>query len=412
MQVLKGVAKFTVLALVGCTGFSLSSAQPTAPPPPLPSLTVTPSVTPQLTSTQDLLISQDTTSLIPSPDPLPTETLPAFGYGPDNYPEDVDPLTGLRVADPSILNRRPMVIKITNYPRSVRPQWGLNTADHIYEYFIQDDMTRFIGVFYGRDASRVGPIRSARLFDARVVSLYNAIFAFGYADDRVMDVLLESDLRNHLVIQRPDNCPPMCRIGAKDDYNNLYTDTALLSQYVTDRGTSNDRQNLDGLRFEGNSLLALGGGEAKSVYVYYTYESYSRWDYDPDSQRYLRWQETNSWVEGENYAPLIDSSSGQQVAADNLVIMKVPLELFFQSHSTEIYDIALAGKGEAYALRGGRIFEINWELPSPNQLIHLKFPNGTPFPLKPGNVWFIVLGQTSYYERLSNPVWRFVFSMP
>ncbi len=153
-----------------------------------------------------------------------------------------------------------MVIKITNFPRSVRPQWGLNAADHVYEYYLEDELTRFIGVFYGNDAERVGPIRSARPFDEQIVRLYKAIFAFGYADDRVIDLWTEGDLKPFLVIEHPDNCPPMCRIGPENAYNTLFTDTAQLSQYITDKGVSNDRQRLEGLRFEEKSLLAAGAG--------------------------------------------------------------------------------------------------------------------------------------------------------
>ena len=52
----------------------------------------------------------------------PTASYPPEGYGPSNFPSDVDPLTGLSVANPALLDRRPMVIKVSNLPRDVRPQ--------------------------------------------------------------------------------------------------------------------------------------------------------------------------------------------------------------------------------------------------------------------------------------------------
>ena len=97
-----------------------------------------------------------------------------------------------------------MAIKVTNFPRSVRPQYGLTLADHVYEYYLENLITRFIGVFYGNDASRVGPVRSGRFFDEHIVRMYKAIFVFAYADDRVVDPWSESDLRNFLVIERED----------------------------------------------------------------------------------------------------------------------------------------------------------------------------------------------------------------
>jgi len=55
-----------------------------------------------------------------------------------------NPLTGLPVSNPSLLERRPMVIKITNAPDIIRPQSGLTLADVVYEYYIEWGDTRFI----------------------------------------------------------------------------------------------------------------------------------------------------------------------------------------------------------------------------------------------------------------------------
>ena len=305
-----------------------------------------------------------------------------------------------------------MAIKISNFPRSVRPQWGLTIADHIYEYFLEDGLTRFIGVFYGQDASQVGPIRSARPFDWHVVNMYKAVFAFGYADDRFMDYLVESDIQNLLVIQKPDNCPPMCRIGSSHDYNNLFTDTQQLSLYVTKRGTSNERQSLNGLRFEARTYITSGGGAADRLTIRYSPDSYHMWEYDPLSERYLRSQETEAREVGaETYAPLFDSLTGGQVAADNLVLLLVPTGYWYISKSTVIYDIALKNQGKGYALRNGKIFEINWSRTVLEELFTLKLPNGAPFPLKPGNVWFEVLSNLTTHQ-VEGKTWKFYFNFP
>ena len=40
-------------------------------------------------------------------------------------------------SDPSLLERRPLAIKVANYPRYIRPQSGLTLADNIFEYYIE-----------------------------------------------------------------------------------------------------------------------------------------------------------------------------------------------------------------------------------------------------------------------------------
>ena len=98
-------------------------------------------------------------------------TLDRYVYGPVRFPDWINPLTGLQPADPSRLNRRPMVIKVSNFPRSIRPQWGLSLADHVYEYYLEFGLTRFAAVYLGNDTQRVGPVRSAGCFFKKSVSL-------------------------------------------------------------------------------------------------------------------------------------------------------------------------------------------------------------------------------------------------
>jgi hypothetical protein len=58
-----------------------------------------------------------------TPEAPATPYLVAEGaIGPYTYNENINPLTGLAVADPAQLNRRPFVVKISNSPALVRPQ--------------------------------------------------------------------------------------------------------------------------------------------------------------------------------------------------------------------------------------------------------------------------------------------------
>lgn len=314
-------------------------------------------------------------------------------------------------ADPALLERRPMAIKVTNFPRTVRPQWGLSQADHVYEYFIGDHMTRFIGVFYGRDSSQVGPVRSARFFDEQVLRMYDAIFVFGWADDPIVERLTQPDIRNQLVVERGNNCPPLCRLDSGHGYNNLFTDTHLLSQYVTERGTDNARPDLDGLRFE--LAVPPSGHPGDSLSIKFSNVSYHSWQYDPVRGQYLRFQETQDDRGQEKiYAPLIDSLNGNQLAADNLVILYTTHQVLYQSSSTTIYDMPFTGRGVGYALRDGQLYPLAWTRLASSSRPSLALPDGQPYPLKPGNVWFEILGETSKLEPVGSAAWNFSFSIP
>jgi hypothetical protein len=354
--------------------------------------------------------------LKPSSTPIPTRTPFATlefdpGMGPSNFPPGVNPLTGLSISDPDLLERRPMAIKVTNFPRSVRPQYGLTLADHVYEYYLENFITRFIGVFYGNDASRVGPVRSGRFFDEHIARMYKAIFVFAYADDRVVDPWSESDLRNLLVVEREDNCPPLCRIGPKYNYNTLFADTAGVTQYIRERGTANDRQNLDGLRFESNPPFTSQVGE--KISIQYSFVSYNRWEYDSATRRYLRYQE----AEDENgdqvqYAPLTDSLTGWPIAADNLVVLLVPHEYYIHTNTTEMVKMNFLGQGNAYAFRDGKMYPLAWQRQTAESLVTLIMSNGKPYPLKPGNTWYQVLGQSTEIRQSGAGELQFDFAIP
>jgi hypothetical protein len=405
-RVLIGLA-FSLL-LVGCgqrntpTVVSIPTQQPivfTMTPSPQPTETATATFTPTATET-----------------PLPTDTPTPIAYGPNNFPSDVDPLTGMVVSDPTLLDRRPIAVKVNIVPRSSnRPPWGLSYADIVYDYYHNDGYSRFHAIFLGSDASLVGPIRSGRLLDYDLVHMYQSIFAYGSADILINQRLLNSDFSNRLILEGSFSyCPPtpaipLCRYEP-NTYDFLLGSTADLSAHITSLGVSNGRQNLDGMSF--NEQAPSTGTQGDVVYVRYSGDNYTRWNYDASSGQYLRFQDNvYDTGQGEDYAPLTDRLNDQQLTASNVVVIFARHE-YFQQPPNEIIDILLSGTGTAYAFRDGQIFSVTWSRPSINSVLTLTYADGSPFPFKPGSTWFQVVGISSSVVDESNGAWRFTFSLP
>jgi hypothetical protein len=403
---LPGDPQVTIQFILTATASGWTAAPPSGTPLP----TGTPSPSPDASPTPATQASP-TATLYPTFTPIPIQ-LP-INIGPFNYPNDVNPLTGFKVDDLSLLERRPLIIKITNYPRRVRPQSGITLADLIFEYYIETGLTRFIAVFYGNNADRVGPIRSGRFFDEHIVRMYNGIFAFASADERVLETWLESDLITRLVLPRPDNCPPLCRDPNNPDYNNLYTNTADLAPYAVANGADNNRYDLTGMRFQ--DLLPWGGAPALDVYVRYSRLDYNHWQYNPTTGRYQRFQDSeDDNGQGEQYAAHYDGLTGQPVTAANVIVLVVPHEEFIHSSDTEVFKINLIGAGQAFIFRDGQAYEATWlrvDTDSPLQFFRAGAAAGTHFPLKPGNTFFQVVGLTTTIS-LEGEIWRFVFGIP
>ncbi len=140
----------------------------------------------------------------PEPEQITPSVLGVFGFSPN-----VDPLTGLTSANPKILDRRPVMVKVSNFPSNARPQAGLSFADIVFEYYIGEFMNRFLAIFYGQDVPQAGPIRSGRYVDAQLVNMYGGLLMYGSADKRVDDVLRQV-LGDHAISYLEVPCPVVC----------------------------------------------------------------------------------------------------------------------------------------------------------------------------------------------------------
>lgn len=335
----------------------------------------------------------------------------ALTVGPDNFPSNINPLTGQPVQDLNLLNRRPIAVKIQLYPRGQRPVWGVSLADHVYDYYQNDGLTRLNAVFYGQDAKQVGPVRSARFFDEQIIRMYKSFFAFGGATDTILKRMLNADYADWLIREKKSTCPPLCR-SDPNGYNFLFLDTPEVYYYALRFEIDNQPQNLDGFLY--SSQPAGNGQTAEQIFTRYSISSYNRWDYDPASGLYLRFQDTqeDDSGQGEAFEPLMDGLTNQQIAADNVVVILLTHQMMDLTGEKDQVDISLSGSGDAYAFRDGQAYKVRWNRLAPDALLSLTFEDGTPYPIKPGNTWFQVVGQSSKVETPEKGVWRFNFRMP
>lgn len=347
----------------------------------------------------------------PIPSPLPAEAneeVEAVSHS------GVNPLTGMMAADPSLLERRPIAVKITLFPRYVRPQSGLSLADVTFEYYIEDGLTRFIAVFYGNNATMAGPVRSGRFFDEHVARMYQAFFVFKYADPRVYEYYKDSDLKDYLVVPGNGACPPFV-IGrnGRDTYNNIFLNTVKFKDCIARRaGVDNTRPPLRSGFF--SYLPPQAALPAERIFTQYSADDYNYWQYLRTENRYLRYQETNDVHKEKpaSYAPLTDALTGLAVKADNVVVLFVS-HRFANSNEAEdeVYHIDLYGSGQAYIFRDGLALEATWKRTHLNQPLLLTNALGAPVYLKPGVTFYQVIGLTSE-AWVDGADWHFSFSAP
>lgn len=425
--------KKTIIFLAGLVLLLTACARTTSQPPavaPTTALTaestqtaVPVTETPAPTATQTLTATPAYTA---TPTLTPTPAYPPAGRGPTGFEAGVNPLTGLEVDDPQLLNRRPILIKVENLPRSHRPQWGLSLADIVYEYYTEMGATRFAAVFLGQDAEQVGPIRSGRFIDKHLVQMYKAVFVYGSAYPPVQSTFLNSSFASRLILETNESCPGLCRFDP-DGPNLLVADTHALQDYLVKRAVDNTTQELDGMFFQ---MQAPSGGEDGSqITIRYSGAIYNRWEFNETTGRYERWvdQENDLSRDNEVYGKLTDRLTGEVIAADNVVMMCAPHQYFVKREDTEVLDIVLdssiasyigcdgetyaGGSGAAYMARDGEVFKVTWQRERVDSRLTLIGPDGERFPFKPGQTWFEVIGAYSTVDQQDDGAWRFTHMM-
>ena len=341
--------------------------------------------------------------------PANSAQIPVLQYSLTIAP-DVNPLTGRKAENLQNLQRRPVAVKISTFPRgAVRPnQYGLSQADVVYEYYIEDGLTRFIAVYYSQDAARAGPVRSGRYFDEYVMRMYRSSLVFANADERVENHLLETDLLPLLFLPRDNNCPPLCRDTSVKGYNNMYVDTSGVGLMLSD----NSRQELRSYLF-GPLLYPLSYPLIDRIYTHYSIYSYNYWQYDPISQVYKRFSDdADAPAVGvdEVYAPHIDHLTGEQLAADNVIVLVVP-HIFHNEfdRADQLIDITLNGSGDGYLFRDGRMVEVKWIRDEMGQPIRLEDRFGQPIPMKPGVTYYQVIDTESSISQSGNNMEYYFF---
>ena len=156
------------------------------------------------------------------------------------------PLTGVRDAAKPWTTRRPLLVKIDNSPLA-RPQSGITQADIVVEHYAEGGITRFDAAFWCNEAEDIGPVRSARMIDFDLVSMFQAALAHVGASNENLAVLRQ--LYGNRLLDGDQFKVPYHRISERVAPYNDYTSTQALWAAMPERGISMTGITLKGLTF-------------------------------------------------------------------------------------------------------------------------------------------------------------------
>jgi hypothetical protein len=307
--------------------------------------------------------------------------------GPRDYPAAVNPLTGLPVDDPELLARRPVLVKVSNYPPVVRPQSGLMQADIVWETLLSGGVTRFSAVYLSQDAPRVGPIRSGRLVDFELTRIYRSLFVYSGMAQGEIDILRGDGLVSSRAVSGIEPCPALCRDpqpGLALEHT-LYGDVAALRELAVERRRDTEPEAIYGMAFA--EAAPAGGVPVESATIKYV-ETAVDWHYDADAGRWLRVQDDE---------PHFDAVAEAQISAANVVIIEEEhtIQPFVSANYWGPGDFAFSvnfiGEGRVFLLRDGRYYEGVWRRATRDEPLTFFDAGGEPLPFRPGNTFFTLV---------------------
>lgn len=395
------ILSITILALLaaGCNpGTMEQSSVREVTPPAVTTPTATPDAAPSPSAVPTATsIPAATSTPAASKTPLPTATATPVGLGPDVYPTGINPLTGLPVTRPDLLELPPVLISVSNFPVTARPQSGLSNAAMVFEVYTGWGMTRYAAIYYGDmplvngKPLEVGPIRSGRLPYEHIRQMMNGFMLIANGDETVL-----KELNAYTNVW-----------GAVNDVNGVFVTGELIEKIAKGYQAGLGKPQISGLTF--SKTPPEGGKGGKMLWVPYTSPNQVFWRYDSAGGVYNRTQDN---YDGLTFTKMTDRQTGKLLAFDNVVV----LFAFHNALQDEKIEIGLGGVSKAPALlfRDGKMYEIFWASVDQeysartgrSRMLRFFDSNGNLVPLKPGKTWAEVVTMGSeYYETVDSQVY-------
>jgi hypothetical protein len=323
-----------------------------------------------------------------TPSPTPAAT---FTPSPTSTPEIINPLTGLPVSDISKIQRWPLAMKVSSYPRTARPQAGLSYADLLFEFYQEAGITRWHAIFLGNDVEKVGPIRSGRKIDVPLIKAYQSLLVFCAEYSATWSFMELEGVRDRLLYDGHPGCPGICRDYSEASINGIYANTIEL------------RKILPVLKSPEPHPMS---GTASTIRVRFVSDNaIAEWRYNPQDGKYYRWSETGG-PNGE-VEPTTDRLNDRQLSVSNVIVLYVN---YIRRQHREIYELELFGGGKALFFRDGKEETGFWMLPNIERPLQF-FDSEGSFYLKPGVTWIGIVEDTST-ETQDRDTWKIEFGTP
>lgn len=292
----------------------------------------------------------------------------------------VNQLTGMTDISTSSVGKRPIAVVINNQPQA-RPQWGLNSADAIFEFPVEGMITRMMWLYgdYDKLPEKIGPLRSARHHFVYTAGALDAIYIHWGGSTLGYQAIKDNNIDDIDAMKYGDG-------AGKYFYRDKTRSTAIEHRGITDGDNLRevielaiDRQSLKkdsvGAPFLFSQETVAGADSCTRLSISFSSGFNRVFQYDADERLYY-----NS-MNGE---PFRDGNDGKQNAVSNIFVLYASVSTL----SNELVDVDLTG-GTGIYITNGTSQKVKWSKGNnATSKLEITYEDGTPVKMNTGKTWF------------------------
>lgn len=283
-------------------------------------------------------------------------------------PPPICPLTG---EDPEVELPRPAVaVKIENSPQS-RPQVGLLEADIVFEEVVEGGVTRFAAIYHCGSGKEVGPVRSARFDDPRIVGPFTKVLAYSGANG-----IVEKELKKNDMIPFTEQTD-RAKVFFREPEGSLDVHSLRLNVEKVRKEVPNDVTTNPPVDIFVFGDVPASAKDAKKVTMNFSGSNVVEY----------KWAR-GAWRRFQDGVPF-KVTPGGQVAVPNVLVQEVKVDpscCIVDVTGNKSPDISLRGKGKLWLLRDGKVIAGRWAI-GKDGIPRYTTMSGDPLPFKVGPIW-------------------------
>ncbi len=288
---------------------------------------------------------------------------------------NINPLTGEGNYDEALLKNRPVMVSVENH-KDARPQWGITTADIVWEMEAEGGITRMLLMY--ADASRlpdkIGPTRSARHYFVELVEGFDAIFVHFGGSPQAYNAL-DNHGTDHIDGMTDGNTFSRDNSRNVSSEHRAYTtkDKVVAAIENKDFRTTLEEEYLEPFKFNSTAKKLSDGDCTEMVVDFSNYATYT-YTYNAEDNLYYSSLNGNAFKD----------SNGNQQNFTNLLICYVDKSSLGDSKGRISLDLS---EGNGVYVSNGTYQKITWEKGDYSDMMKFYDADGNELALNTGRTY-------------------------